>query len=106
MGDEIVVFVTTGSPDEAQSISGALVKRRLAACVNIVDAVQSVFNWHGQVCQEGETLMIIRSTKRHLDAIVALIKKLHSYEVPEIIALPIISGSHDYLEWIQQETSD
>ncbi|MFQ5649154.1 MAG: divalent-cation tolerance protein CutA [bacterium] len=104
MAEEIIIFVTAGSHEEAQNIANELVERRLAACVNIVDAVNSVFNWQGKVCQEDETLMMIKSVRSHLTDLITRIKALHSYEVPEIIAIPIIAGSQDYLDWIQQET--
>lgn len=105
MADEIVVLVTTSSEAEAQEIGEKLVESKLAACANIVASVQSIFRWQGEIADENETLMIIKSTKARLQAIIEKVKELHSYDVPEIIALPIVAGSEAYLNWIHEETT-
>ena len=96
----IVIFVTTSSKKEAQKISVSLIKAKLAACVNIVDKVDSVFLWENKVQKAKEFLLMIKSTKAKFTQVKKLIKSLHSYEVVEIIGLPIIAGDKPYLRWI------
>lgn len=105
MADAIIIFVTTSSKEEAREIAKGLVGAKLVACVNIVDAIQSIFWWQGKVCEEEEGLMIIKSIKANLRQVIAKVKELHSYDVPEIIALPIIDGSKEYLDWVRGETT-
>ncbi len=101
----IVVFITAGSEEEASRIADALVKRKLAACVNIIGGVKSVFSWKGKVEKEKETLLIVKSKMSVFAKLVKQVKEIHKYEVPEIIALPIVDGSGDYLEWLEKEVS-
>lgn len=96
----IVIFVTASNNEEAGKISRALVENKLAACVNIIGAVKSVFWWEGKLDSAEEALLIIKSSKSKLAKIIKLVKSLHSYQVPEIIALPIIAGDKRYLGWI------
>ncbi len=100
----VVVFVTAKNAEEAQKIAKALTKRRLAACVNIVPEVDSHFWWKDKLENNKESLLIIKTKATLLPEIVKSVKRLHSYSVPEIIALPIIGGSKDYLDWIDSET--
>ena len=104
MAGEIVVFVTTKNLIEARRISLRLVKEKLAACVNIVPLVESVFTWKGRVCREKEALMVIKTRALIFSRLEAKVKSLHSYTVPEIIALPIKKGSREYLAWVRQST--
>jgi periplasmic divalent cation tolerance protein len=105
--DNIVVLVTTISPEEAQKIAGLLLSQRKVACVNILNEAQSMFWWKGRIETTKESLMIIKSKRAQLDDIVSITKSVHSYEVPEIIALPIIGGSAEYFGWLDKElTSD
>ena len=97
----IVVFVTAKDVTEAQKIAEALVNGKLAACVNIVDGVKSIFTWQGKVDKADEALLILKSRKSLFPKIVAQVKKLHSYDCPEVIALPIVGGNKDYLNWIK-----
>jgi len=103
MANEVVIFITTGSKEEAQTIARILVDEKLIACANITAAVQSIFRWQGKVCDEKEALMIVKSVKANVSSIVTRVKEIHSYDVPEIIALPIIDGSEDYLRWLRNE---
>lgn len=103
--DAIVIFCTVPTKDDAKKISNAIVSERLAACVSIVDKVHSVFSWNSELCNENEMLLIIKTRRELFDKIEAVIKALHSYNVPEIIALPVIVGSEDYLGWIAHETN-
>jgi len=100
---DIVLFITTADAEEAQRIADVLVKEKKAACVNIVPKVSSLFWWQGKVEKAEENLLIVKSRVSALDQIVNLVKEHHRYEVPEIIALPIIGGNPDYLEWIGKE---
>lgn len=100
----IVVFITTGNDEEAEKISNKLVEKRLVACSNIISPIRSIFRWKGALCKEAETLLILKSKRGLFDEIVAEVKKIHSYETPEIIALPIIEGSPSYLQWVFDET--
>lgn len=101
----IVIFVTASSKEEAQKISAGLIKHKLAACVNIVDKVDSVFFWDGKIDRAKEALLIIKSKKEKFSKIIKLVKSLHSYKVPEIIALPIIAGDKAYLRWMDAAVS-
>jgi periplasmic divalent cation tolerance protein len=96
----VIVLVTTKDKKEAHKIAAALIKQKLAACVNIADKVNSIFFWAGKVNQAKESLLVIKSKKEKLHQIIKLVKSLHSYDVPEIIAIPIIAGDKPYLRWI------
>lgn len=100
-----VIFITCANKKEAGRIAKALVKNKLAACVNIVDKIESIFWWQGKVDLASEALLIMKSKREKLTKIIKLVKSMHSYEVPEIIALPIIGGYRPYLEWIDESTS-
>lgn len=95
-----IIFITASNKKEAKKIAQALVGRRLCACVNIIDKVESLFWWQGKIDSAKETLLIIKSRKDKLSKIIVLVRSLHSYSVPEIIALPIIGGYEPYLRWI------
>ena len=98
---EVVVLITTGSVEEAQKIGRILVDAGLVACANIVPSVQSIFRWEGQVTEEQETLLILKSVSEAFESLEAKVKSHHSYSVPEIIALPIETGSKPYLAWVR-----
>ena len=101
MTEKIVVLVTCGWVEEARKIGHALVEERLAACVNVVQApVESIYRWKGRVDTATEFLMIIKSSRERFSALEERIRKLHSYEISEIIALPIEKGSRHYLAWL------
>jgi periplasmic divalent cation tolerance protein len=101
MTDKIVVLVTCGSKKEARKIAQALVQRRLAACVQEIGVpVRSIYRWKGRVESANEVLLLIKTSRKRFSAVSTLVKKLHSYEVPEIIALNIADGSREYLDWI------
>ena len=98
--DKIIVLITAGSEEEAHSIAESLVKEKKAACVNIVPRVDSLFWWEGKLDSAAESLLLVKTKTSLFPEIVELVKRTHSYEVPEIIALPIIAGSEDYLKWL------
>ncbi|GAK61435.1 divalent-cation tolerance protein cutA [Candidatus Vecturithrix granuli] len=100
----ILIFITTGSVQEAEMIARTLVEKKLAACGNIVPAIRSVFWWQGNLENEQEALLILKSRSVLLSDIITVVKALHSYDEPEIIAMPIFAGSESYLAWIEKET--
>ncbi|MEW6675845.1 MAG: divalent-cation tolerance protein CutA [Nitrospirota bacterium] len=102
--DEIVVFITTSSEDEAVKIARALVEARLAGCVNIIRNIRSIYSWQGKIEDEIEVLMVVKTQKTLFDNLSKKVKELHSYTVPEIIAMPIVEGSEDYLKWLREIT--
>jgi periplasmic divalent cation tolerance protein len=104
MEKEIVIFITASNEDEAARIAHSLVEARLAACANIVNNIRSIYKWKGSVQDDTEVLMIVKTRKSLFSAISVKVRELHSYDVPEIIALPIIDGSPDYLNWLKEST--
>ncbi len=101
-----VVLVTAGSEDEAAKIARALVDERLAACVNIVPGMRSIYRWRGAVKDDSEVLMIIKTGAAAIDALEARVRELHSYEFPEIISLPLDKGNGPYLDWLAESLGD
>lgn len=101
---EIVVFVTAKDAEEAGRIAERLVADKLCACVNILGGVKSFFWWENKVDRADEVLLIIKTRKSLFKKLERAVKRAHSYEVPEIIALPIIAGSKSYLEWVRKST--
>jgi len=100
-----VVLVTGSSQQEAEAIATSLVKSQLAACVSLVP-IQSIYTWQGELHQEQEWQLLIKTDLSKFQTLAAKIRELHSYEVPEIIALPIIAGSQPYLNWISEQVKD
>ena len=105
MSSELVVLVTTPEGGLSKRIAEALVGERLAACVNIVTGVESVYRWEGALTTGREQLLIIKTTESRLAALEKRIKELHEYSVPEILALKVEAGSEDYLRWINEMTA-
>lgn len=101
----MIVFVTAASEEEAASIGRALVEEELAACANILPQIRSVYRWQGKVCDERETLIMIKSREDLFERIRSRVKELHSYEVPEITAVKLDSGDLDYVQWIESVTT-
>jgi len=101
--DYIVVFITAPNAEEAQTIARTLLKRRRAACVNIVPGVHSQFWWKDKLDSAEECLLVVKTKSSLLPDIVKSVKKLNSNSVPEVIAMPIIGGNPDYLEWLDNE---
>jgi periplasmic divalent cation tolerance protein len=100
MTDKIVILSTCASEEEAEKLARELVESRLAACVNIIPRMRSVYRWKGEVESAEESLLVIKSSRPLFDALRALLDKQHSYEVPEAIALQIVQGSENYLNWM------
>ncbi|MDQ7857984.1 MAG: divalent-cation tolerance protein CutA [Armatimonadota bacterium] len=103
--DPILVLVTARDADEAARLARVLVDERLAACVNIVPGVRSLYRWQGRVEDAPEVLLLVKSVRPRLEAIVARVRALHSYSVPEVIAMPITGGSEAYLAWLAAEAA-
>jgi len=103
MTDKIVVLSTCDSAEEAANIARLLVEQRLAACVNVVPGVRSIYRWQDKVEDSAEWLLVIKSRRGLFDRLCAELQKTHSYEVPEVIALPIVDGSGEHLAWLDRE---
>ena len=97
----IIVLMTASSKKEAEDITHKLLEERLIACANIVDTVSSLFWWKQKIEQENETLVVMKSSEKMFKQLTQRIQELHSYEVPEILALPIVAGSQSYLDWMK-----
>lgn len=104
MTDYLVVLTTAGSEAEAETIAKTLVEEQLAACVNLVSPIRSLYRWEGAVADDREWLLFIKTRADYFSALEARIKALHSYQVPEVIALPVVMGSAVYLRWLHEAT--
>ena len=104
MSDFIVVLVTCGSEEEALKIAHSLVEERLAACVNVISPVRSIYRWEGKILDEKEWILFIKTQKERFEDLERKVKFLHSYSVPEIIGLPIVKGASSYLDWLVEMT--
>ena len=102
----IIVFVTCGSEEEGVRISRALVEERMAACVNLISPVRSIYRWEGKIWDEKEWLLVVKTQQSRFRDVEAKVKSLHSYSVPEIISLPILEGSSSYLQWLEDMTRE
>jgi len=100
--NEILILNTTDTLELARKIASALVEAKEAACVNIVPGIQSIYRWEGKVCDETEFLLLIKSTADKFESVRSRIRALHTYQVPELIALPITAGDPDYLAWLNE----
>lgn len=105
MSNARIVLTTAGSPEEARKIAHAMVERRLAACVNIVPQIESVYRWQGKVESATEWLLVIKTQAELFERVRDAIKELHSYEVPECIMLEVAAASKEYLDWIATNTN-
>ena len=103
MTDKIVVLSTASTAAEAETIARRLVDERLAACVNVVTGVRSFYRWKGKIEKSPEWLLVIKSSRGRFEKLRAALEKLHSYDVPEVIALPVVEGTKNYLHWMEGE---
>lgn len=101
----VVVMVTTANQDEAVKIADQVVQSRLAACASIIPTVRSTYWWEGKLMTDQESLLLIKTTTDKFNSLEEIIRKVHSYKVPEIIAIPVNQGFQPYLEWVRRETS-
>lgn len=102
MTKHMVVFITAANEEEGAAIAKALVEEGLCACINIIPMVRSIYMWKGVVCDEKEVMLIAKTASTLAPVIVGRVKELHSYELPEIICLPVSTGSGEYLDWVDQ----
>ncbi|MGH8211968.1 MAG: divalent-cation tolerance protein CutA [Rhodanobacteraceae bacterium] len=104
MPGTLLLLSTCPDAETAAKIGRAVVEERLAACVNRVAGVTSVYRWHGEIHEDAEVLLLIKTTREHIEALRARLVELHPYEVPELIALDIVAGHVPYLDWLRQQT--
>ena len=102
--EPIIAFSTVDSEKEAKKIAKALVEARLAACVNIIPKVTSIYEWKEEICEESEWLLVIKTRQERLEELKAALEELHPYDVPELIVCPVIDGLPDYLNWLVETT--
>ncbi|MEW6117075.1 MAG: divalent-cation tolerance protein CutA [Nitrospirota bacterium] len=102
--EAIVVYITAPNEEEAAKIARTLVSEKLAGCVNIVKGIRSIYSWQGDIEDDNEVLMICKTQKHLFESLEQRVKELHSYTVPEVIAIPIVTGSEDYLSWLGEVT--
>jgi len=103
--DVLVVYVTVPDAAVADAVANAVINPRLAACVNVLPGVTSVYRWQGAVQRDVESLLIIKTVRSRLDALTAAVKAVHPYDTPEVLALPAVGGSAEYLKWVVDETA-
>jgi periplasmic divalent cation tolerance protein len=103
--EAIVIYITAPNEEEAAGIARVLVESGLAACVNIVGDIRSIYSWQGKIEDEKEVLMIAKTRRELFDKLKAKVLEMHSYSVPEIVAMPIIDGSEKYMNWLNEVTS-
>ena len=106
MGDTCIVFVSCESREQAEKIAAQVVEGRLAACVNVLTGIRSCYVWEGKLTWSDEVLLLLKTTAARFPALESRIRELHSYEVPEIIAVPIEAGSPSYLQWVRDSVAD
>lgn len=105
LAETCVVLVTCGSEDAAVTLATALVEERLAACGNILPGVRSIYRWQGVVQHDDEVLLLLKTVAARVPALSARVRELHAYDVPEVVALPVLGGLQAYLEWITESTT-
>jgi len=103
--NEIIVFCTVDSEELGEQIAAALVEAREAACVNIISGVRSIYRWEGKLCRDAELLLIIKTVQEKFETVRETIRRIHTYQVPEVIAVPITAGDADYLKWLRESAN-
>jgi len=101
-----IVFCTASSVEEAERIANRLVEGKLAACCNIVPNLKSIYSWEGKICRDNEVLIIIKTSDYGVDRITSAINEMHSYQLPEIVAVPVVGGSETFMEWVDANSSE
>jgi periplasmic divalent cation tolerance protein len=96
----IIILVTAGSAENAETIARALVSERLAACVNVFSGLRSIYRWQGDITADSECMLLIKTVRGRFDAVESRVKSLHDYELPEVVALDVVEGSKPYLDWL------
>jgi periplasmic divalent cation tolerance protein len=103
MTNKIVVFSTCGSQEEAEQLARRLLEARLAACVNVIMQIRSYYRWQGRIEESGEWLLVIKTSRDMFEQVRTALEAAHSYELPEVLALPVVAGSANYLAWLDRE---
>ena len=103
--DAIVVLMTAANGEEAARLADLLIGAHLAACVQILPEIESVYRWQGKIERQAETLLLAKTTRSRFEELERQVRALHSYETPEIVALPIVAGSAPYLEWLSKSVN-
>ena len=101
----VMVFITTSEDEESRLIARVLLEQKKAACVNILPGINSLYWWQKKIDQDHESLLIVKTRMELLEEVVRLVKEVHSYDVPEIIAVPVVGGNDDYIDWINREVT-
>jgi periplasmic divalent cation tolerance protein len=101
----VMVYITTGSPEEAEKIGALLVQKRLAACANIVEGMKSIYWWQGKIDRAQETILIVKTRESLIDQLTEAVLAAHSYDCPCVVALPILGGNPEFIRWIHDETT-
>ncbi len=104
MTEVVAVLVTVPEAGKAADLARALVEERLAACGNVVPGIRSIYRWEGRVQDEGEALLVLKTARRRFPELLARVRALHPYEVPEILAIPVEEGNRAYLDWVDEST--
>lgn len=105
MSERVVALTTVARAEDGERIARSLVERRLAACVNVVPGVVSVYRWKGEVCRDEESLLVVKTRGEKIEALREALVSLHPYELPELVALPVESGHGPYLAWLDESVS-
>jgi periplasmic divalent cation tolerance protein len=100
-----IIYSTTGSIEEARKIARMLVEEKVVACVNIIPKIESIYRWKGKIEEDNECVLLAKTTDKNIDKTIQRIKELHSYDVPDIVAIPITHGFKEYLDWVKDETT-
>lgn len=106
MTDVLLVYITTPTPEEAKRIAGVLIEEKLAACANILPAIDSLYYWKGELQQSKESLLLLKTHKELFESLMERAKELHMYELPCIVALPLSHGLPDFLNWVADEVDE
>jgi periplasmic divalent cation tolerance protein len=103
----MIVFITAPTNEIGKQIAATLVEKRLAACVNLLGPIRSIYTWEGKICDDEEMLLIVKSRSDLIESgLIPAVQAIHPYQIPEIIALPVVAGLHSYLDWIVKETGE
>ncbi|MFQ6105819.1 MAG: divalent-cation tolerance protein CutA [Candidatus Hydrothermarchaeaceae archaeon] len=102
----VLVYITTSDAKEAEHIGENIVKQKLAACANIIKDISSIYWWKGKLEKEGEALLLLKTSEKNVEKVIDAVRKMHSYENPAVVAIPILKGSKDYLSWIDEVLYD
>jgi len=105
MAELVVAIVTTNNRKEAESLAQKMIKEKLAACINIINNIRSIYEWEGEIHDEQEHLLLIKTTKKNVEALKKFIEEKHSFEVPELVVFEAADVLSDYLQWVEDVTT-